>query len=230
MAIPIKLPIHLLLALWCVGCATTGQSTGELNAALAWFVPSDQVSRWPDATDGEPLRRAPAVIVAWGPRPPPSLDAEPVALPLKAARERWIAAIQDKLARSGAVASAVGTPPDTFADGVFLDDLRALVADQPADLVVLFSLDVAQRRYHVSWPANATVYVASIIEVRTTARAVGVTPAGRPVFAETRTGFDEGTTQNYSLVEEAAERAAVDALADAIVRRLDLIAKGARSS
>ncbi len=221
--------IPLVLALMCVGCATTGQSAVDLNAALGWFVPPDQASRWPNAAEGEPLRRPPAVIVAWGPYPPPSKNAEATPLPPKVDRERWVAAIQGKLARSGVVASAVGTPPNTFDDGVMLEGLQAMIVDRPTDLVVLFSLEVAERRYHVSSPAGASVFVASVIEVSTTARAVGVTPAGRPVFAETRTGFDEGTTHNSSQVKEAAERAAVDALADAVVRRLDLMAKG-RSS
>jgi hypothetical protein len=224
-----KSAIPLVLALTCVGCATTGQTAEDLNAALGWFVPPDQVSRWPHAAEGEPLRRPPAVIVAWGPYPPPSTNADATPLPPKVDRERWVAAIQGKLARSGVVASAAGTPPNTFDGGVMLEGLQAMVRDRPTDLVVLFSLEVAERRYHVSAPSGATVFVASVIEVSATARAIGLTPAGRPVFAETRTGFDEGSTHRYSEVKEAAERAAVDALADAVVRRLDLTAKGRRS-
>lgn len=224
-----KASIHVLVVLWCVGCAATGQSAGDLKTALAWFVAPNQRAHWPDVFPGESFRSAPAVVIAWGPRIAPAGEAEAAPLPPKAVRERWIAAIQDKLARSGEVSRAVGTPPDMFDDGVALDGLRTLAGEPPADLIVMFSLDASQRRYHVSFPGNSTVYVASVIEARTTARAVGVTPAGRAVFAETRTGFDEGTTHNHSQVEEAAERAAVDALADAIVRRLDRMGKGRRS-
>lgn len=216
--------LFLVVLLACVGCATTRQSAAELNAGLAWVVPAERSQGWPLATeDAVRLERVPAVVIAWVPSPAGQGEAPYRAT--RAARESWIAAIEDKLDRSGLVTRAEGSPPDTFDDGVTVTALQTLGTDRQADVIVLFGLDAAERRYHVSWPTRP-VYVVDVIEVQTTARAVGVTPAGRPVFTETQTGFDEGPTRFEDEVEQASGRAALNALADAIVRRLSQISPG----
>ncbi len=214
-----------LVVLACVGCATTRQSAGELNAGLVWFVPPVQAGGWPSATDTRTrLERAPLVVIAWSPASSPEGEASSPAT--RAVRERWIAAIKEKIDRSGHVAGVEGSPPGTFDGGVSLTGVQKLAADQHADMIVLFSLDFSERRYHVSWPGGFAVYVVDVIEVLATARAVGLAPTGRPVFAETQTGFDENTTEFESEVEETAGRVAVNALADAIVRRIHEVSSG----
>jgi hypothetical protein len=97
-----------------------------------------------------------------------------------------------------------------------------LATDSGADLVVVFTFDVRTRRYHnTQWGAVWTE-----VEVLTLAHGVGLTAEGVPVLSETREGFDLGTPERHSVeeLEAAAARAAVDALADAIVERLRLVA------
>ncbi len=208
--------------LGCAGCATARQSTAELSAGLAWFPPAEGSPPWPPAIEGDVrLERAPIVVVAWAPVPAPE-GQTPLGVSTRRDREAWIAAIESKLDRSGWVARAEPSPPDTFEGGVTVADLRTLGADRQADVIVLFGMTVAERRYHVSWP-TLPVYVVDVIEVRTIGRAVGVTPAGRPLFTETQTGFDERPTQFEAEVREASRRAAVSALADAVVRRFQEI-------
>jgi hypothetical protein len=177
--------------------------------------------------NGIRLEQAPVVVIAWVPSPVREAEAPHVAT--RSDREAWITAITAKLGRSGRVARAEGVPPATFEEGVALTGLQTLATDRRADLIVLFGLDVAQRRYHVLVPTEPTS-VADVIEVRTTARAIGMTPTGRPVFAETQVGFNEGNTLQYAQVEDDSERAAVDAMAAAIIRRIDQMTKGKRSS
>ncbi|MFZ5862218.1 MAG: hypothetical protein ACOYXR_05185 [Nitrospirota bacterium] len=205
----------------CAGCATPRQSADEVNSGLLWFVPLDDAAGWALADPGAMrLERSPTVVLAWGPS---ASDGPRVPTLIRSDREQWIAAIKSKLEGSGWVTRVEGSAPETFEGGVTVNGLRTLASARDADLIVLFGRDVSERRYHVSWPTRP-VYVVDVIEIRTTARAVGVTSAGRPVFAEAQTGFEEGRTLFESEVREASSRSAVNALADAIVRRLKQIA------
>lgn len=205
------------------GCATTRQSAADLDAALAWFVPESNRT-WPGAAEETmAFERPPAVAVAWVPQ---ENDAtRPRAT--KSAREGWIAAIQEKLARSNRVASAVGTPPDLFDDGVTIEGLQALARDRKVDVVVLFGFEVTRRRYHAFEPVSSGLggqaSVDNVLEVVTIGRAVGVTATGRPIFADMQNGFASADPRARSLeeLEAISERVAADSLAEAIVVRLD---------
>jgi hypothetical protein len=221
----------LFVVLSCVGCATTRQSVADLNTGLAWFVPPEQAEGWPFATESEPrLERAPTVVVAWSPAP--RRDGEPTALATRAVRERWIAAIKEKLDRSGRVTRVEGSPPDTFDGGVTVTGLQTLAADRGADVIVLFGLETDKRQYHAFEPlAGATgrpADVANVVEVVALARTVGVTPSGVPLFADTQKGFAsaESHARTAEELEAISNRVAVDALADAIVLRLTQISPG----
>lgn len=219
----------LVLMFWGAGCSAPRQSAGELNAGLLSVVPSNTIQDWPLAA-GEPVRleRSPQVVVAWSHRPTGDGDARP--RPTKTAREGWIAAITHKLQRSGRVASASGTAPDLFDDGVTVEGVRRLAEDRRADVVVVFAFDVKTRRYHAFEPLSdrpgAPADVESHVEIVTLAHAVGFTAAGVPIFTDTERGFASGLPERRSFEELAAtsHRVAVDALADGVVARLRLIA------
>lgn len=227
----------LLVGLLCVGCATTRQSVADVNAGLAWFLSPEHAEGWPVATKtGARLERAPTVVIAW--HPAPSREAEPSAPATRAVREGWIAAIKEKLDRSGQVTRVEGSAPDAFAGGVTITGLQQLAADRGADLVVLFGLETATRQYHAFEPqhhlevgagaARGPVDVANVVEVVALARTVGVTPSGVPLFADSQKGFASGDTHTRTVeeLEEISRRVAVDALAGAIVQRLRQISPG----
>lgn len=219
---------RVLALLLLSACATTRQSAADLNAALAWFVPPELGQAWPGAAeDPARLERQIAVAVAWVPKETDA--ARPRAT--KSAREGWIGAIQEKVARSDRVASAVAAPPDVFDDGVTLEGLQALARDQQVDVVVLFGFEVTRRRYHAFEPVSSgfggQASVDNVLEVVTVGRAVGVTATGRPIFADMQNGFASADPRARSVeeLEAISERVAVDSLAEAILVRLERLAK-----
>lgn len=210
-----SIPACLVILVLCsAGCAAQRQSAGELNAVLAWFVTPDHAEGWPPATtDRQRLAREPIVVIAWSPAPSPDAAT-------RAVREGWIAAIKEKLDRSGLAARTEGSAPDTFEGGVTAPRLQSLAEERRADVVVLFGIETATRRYQTAAPTPGIV--SSVVEVVAQARAVGVTPSGVPLFADTQKGFAASDVQKRTVeeLETTSKRVAVDALADAIVRRL----------
>ncbi len=219
----------LVLMLWGAGCSTvTKQSAGDLNAGLLLVVPPP-AAEWPRATQGTTrLAAAPRVIVAWAPSE--SQDGDVAVHATKATREAWIAAMRQKIERSGMVASVVGAAPDHFDDGLTLAGVQRLATDSGADLAVVFTFDVRKRRYHAFDPASGSsggqTAVENQVEVMTLAHGVALTTAGVPVLIETQKGFASGTPARRSVeeLEAISKRTAVDALADAMVERLRMVA------
>jgi hypothetical protein len=219
----------LVLMFWGAGCSITKQSVGDLNAGLLLVVPPQASADWPLATQGTTrLAVAPRVIVAWA-RSEPHDGAE-AAHVTKASREGWIAAMREKIERSGMVASVAGAAPDHFDDGLTLAGVQKMAADHGADMVVVFTFDVRKRRYHAFGTVTDRSDVESQVEVMTLAHAVGVAASGAPVFTETQKGFASGTPQRRSVeeLEAISKRTAVDALSDAVVERLRMVAPDAK--
>lgn len=220
--------IRIVVGLCCVGCTAPKQTAGELQAGLFWFVPAGQAEGWrtSPADPGSLLPFAP-VIVAW--TPVPSHDGEPVVRPPKATRESWIEVIRTKLQQSGAAATAA--PPDTFDDGPTLEGIRTLAASRQARVVVLFGVELNRRRFNTSEPYAASP-LKNTLEILATARSVGMTPEGRPVFTEVRVGFDSETRDLRSVdeVEDVAIRVALEGMADATARRLRMVLKEAEGT
>lgn len=219
----------LLVILSCVACSSSRQSVTDLNDGLAWFVPPDRAEGWPVATQaGARLERSPTVVIAWSSTA--TRDAAVTVDATRMAREHWIAAIKEKLERSGA--RALPSPPDTFEEGVTLAGLRQLATDRGADVIVLFGLETAKRQYHAFEPMagarGGTADVANVVEVVTLAKAVGVSSTGVPLFADTQKGFAsaESHVRTVEELEETSHRVAVDAVAEAVVRRLNDISPG----
>ncbi|HET8760382.1 MAG TPA: hypothetical protein VFN94_04900 [Nitrospiria bacterium] len=220
----VSVTLWLALILVAAGCATTRQSAVELNAGLLLVVPSSTAQGWPRASDvAVRLERTPKVAVGWS-RPVRSGDVE--VRPTKAAREAWIAAVTRKLAESGRVAGAVAIAPDRFDEDLTLAAVQHVAAEQGADVVLLFSFEVTKRRYHAFGAMADHADVESQVEVVTLAHAAGFTPSGVPVVTETQKGFASGTPERRSFEELQAtsQRVAVNALSDAIVARLRVIA------
>jgi hypothetical protein len=235
--------LRIVLGLCCVGCFAPRQTTSELNEALAWFVPPEQSSMWLQSVRGAPVEptrpiQPPAsVVVAWVPSRS-SADEEPTRIST-ASREAWTALIRGKLERSGLGLTVAVTPPDAFEHGVSLEGVQTVAQQHTARVVVLFGVDVSRRRYNVFEPATPQTGVArvtppqppltgvkgvtNIIEVVSTARVIGVTPAGKPLFSASKRGYDVGADQYVSVfdLEEVSSRAAVDELANSIVRHLE---------
>lgn len=219
----------LLLMLWGAGCSITKQSAGDLNAGLLLVAPSQAAAEWPLAKQGTTrLAAAPRVVVAWTQSEPH--DGAEATHATKASREGWIAAMRQKIERSGTVASVVGTAPDHFDDGLTLAGVQRLAEDHGADIVVVFTFDVRKRRYHAFETATGTsggpMAVENQVEVMTLAHGVGLTASGVPVLIETQKGFASGTPARRSVeeIESISKRTAVDALADAVVERLRMVA------
>jgi len=59
--------------------------------------------------------------------------------------------------------------------------------------------------------------------VVSTARVIGVTPAGKPLFSASKLGYEVGTDASRSVyeLEEVSSRAAIDEMANSIVRHLE---------
>lgn len=223
----VSVTLWLALMVVAAGCATTRQSAVELNAGLLLVVPSSTAHEWPRASDvAVRLERAPKIAVAWS-RPVRSGDVE--VRPTKAAREAWIAAITRKFVESGRVAGAVAIAPDRFDEDMTPAAVRRVAAEQGADVVLLFSFEVTKRRYHAFGAMTDHADVESQLEVVTLAHAAGFAPSGVPVLTETQKGFASGTPERRSFeeIQATSQRVAVDALADAIVARLRLIAPDA---
>lgn len=217
------------------GCAAGRQGPGDLNAALHWFAPTATAQGWPQASEGDPgVSGAPAVVIAWVRPASPEPEARGV---VKAVRTAWTDAIQRKINRSGATVGSAVAGADRFDDGVSLEDVRALAQEHGANVVILFGVQVNKRRYHSaghvptshdrgdrpSTAAGAAPPIATVItEVLVTARSVGLTGSGRPLFAETATGFDSEASHLRTVdeLEETAGRVAVDALGSSIADRL----------
>jgi hypothetical protein len=213
-----------------VGCFAPRQSTRELNEALAWFVPPEQRSMWLQSVRGvpveptRPIQPPASVVVAWVPSRS-SADEEPTRIST-ASREAWTALIRGKLERSIQGLTVAATSPDAFEHGVSLEGVQTVAQQQTARVVILFGVDVSRRRYNVFSPATPQTGVAgvrNIIEVVSTARVIGVTPAGKPLFSASKRGYDVGTDQSRSVfeLEEVSSRAAVDEMANSIVRHLE---------
>jgi hypothetical protein len=206
-----------------------------VHAGLAWFTPSEAAQQWPRAPEqAVRLGGPPLVVVAWVPAP--AAGDEPPRVITKAARAAWVGAIRGKLERSGLTRGVVASPPETLEDGVTLERVRALADAQKADLVVLFGLDFKGRRYHTSAPSATESsrprnQVDTIVEVLSVSRTVGLDASGRPLFADKQQGFDSEATLVRSVdeLEKTASRVAVDAIADAMIRRLSLLVPERRS-
>jgi hypothetical protein len=206
-----------VLAFCVAGCSASRQSATELNTGLAWFVSPERVQDWPLATEAPSrMERPPAVVIAWSP-----VLSQGAAT--RAVRAAWIVTIKDKLERSGRVARADASAPDTFEGGVTAARLQALAVERGADVVILFGIETATRRYHAFDPRPGMVSdVASVVEVVALAKAVGVSPAGVPLFADTQKGFATADIQKRTVeeLEATSQRVAVDLLSDAIIRRV----------
>lgn len=217
--------IRIVVGLCFVGCAAPKQTAGELQAGLFWFVPAGQVDGWHTSpADSLSVPPSAPVIVAWA--PVPSHDGAPMVRPPKATRESWIEVIRSRLERSGAAATSA--PPDTFDDGPTPEGIRTLAASRQARVVVLFGVELNRRRFNTSEPYAASP-LKNTLEILATARSVGVTEEGRPVFTEVRVGFDSETRDLRSgdEVEDVAIRVALEGMADATARRLKMVLKEA---
>lgn len=159
----------------------------------------------------------PSVVVAWAPVPARS-DDRPIRPP-KATRELWIEAIRAKFERSGAAASAAA--PDTFDDGLTAEGLQALARGRNAQLVVVFGVELTRRRYNTGNP-QAVAPVDNTVEVLARAQAVGLTPEGRPLFSDSKNGFDSEINGRRSVdeIEDVSIRVALDGVATAAAWRL----------
>ncbi|MBI3607401.1 MAG: hypothetical protein HY207_05485 [Nitrospirae bacterium] len=223
------------VGLSCFGCAAHRQTVADLEAALVSFMPPEQGAEWLGSLrTGTPAARpaAPptAIVVVWVPaRPAEGVEPRRVS---KAVRERWMAAIREKLEREGLAARVDVMPPDVFDDGVSLSGVRTVATRHEAELVVLFTVEITRRRYdafaHGTTATGGASSVKNIVEVVSMARAIGVTPAGQPLFSGSKRGFDSeaGHMRSVDEVEEVSNRVAIEELGDMIVLHIDQVFYG----
>jgi hypothetical protein len=223
------------VGLSCFGCAAHQQTAAELEGELVSLMPAEQGAEWiRSLRTASPVPRSTApptgIVVAWvPPRPVEGVESQRVPT---AARERWMAAIREKLERAGLAARVAVTSPDLFDDGVSLGRVGTAAKQHEADLVVLFTVDVTRRRYNTFAPGTMAPgevsRVTNIVEVVSTARAVGVTPAGQPLFSGSKRGSDSeaGHMRSADEVEEVANRVAIEEIGDLIASQIDRVFYG----
>ena len=223
------------MGLLCFGCAAHQQTAAELEGALVSLVPAEQGAEWISSLrTASPAPRSIApptgIVVAWVPaRPVEGVESQRIPT---AARERWMASIREKLERAGLAARVVVTSPDLFDDGLSLDRVGTAAKQHEADLVVLFTVDITRRRYNTFSPGNIVTgrvsRVTNVVEVVSTARTIGVTPAGQPLFSGSKRGSDSeaGYMRSVDEVEEVANRVAIEEIGDLIALQIDRVFYG----
>jgi hypothetical protein len=218
----------MVFVLLCAGCVPHRQTAAELQEALAWFPPAGEGEAWPRASSPPPaLPAGPvAVVIAWVPTPGAPVGDGPTHVS-KTTRERWLASLRGGIARSARASRVEAAPPERFDEGLTLKGVRAVAEEHGAQLVVLFAIDVDRKRHNAFDPGTGATgegsRVRNVMEVVSTARVLGVTPAGEPVLSGRKMGYDTASDHARSMdeVEEVAIRVAIEEIADLVEIRLN---------
>ena len=218
--------LGVAFVLLCAGCVSHRQTAAELQEALAWFPPTGAGEAWPPASSPPPgLPPGPVVIViAWVPSGAPQGEAPKRVS--KSTRERWLASLRGGVARSARASRVETAPPEVFEEGVTLKGVQAVAEEHGAQLVVLFAIEVDRKRHNAYDPGTGATgegsRVRNVMEVVSTARVLGVTPAGAPVLSGWKIGYDTASdhTRGMDEVEEVSTRVAIEEVADLIGVRL----------
>lgn len=217
--------LGVALVLLCSGCVPHRQTAAELREALAWFPPTGEGEAWPPVSSPLPMTAGPvAIVIAWIPVEAPRGD-EPKRVS-KAARERRLASLRVGIARSARASRVEAAPAEFFEEGLTLKGVRAVAEEHGAQLVVLFAIEVDRRRHNAFDPGTGAAgegsRIRNVMEVVSTARVLGVTPAGEPVLSGRKTGYDTASdhARNMEEVEEVSTRVAIEEIADLVGVRL----------
>jgi len=218
----------MVFVLLCAGCVPHRQTAAELQEALAWFPPAGEGEAWPRASSPPPaLPAGPvAVVIAWVPTPGAPVGDGPTHVS-KTTRERWLGVVRGGIARSARASRVEAAPPERFDEGLTLKGVRAVAEEHGAQLVVLFAIDVDRKRHNAfdlgTGATGEGSRVRNVMEVVSTARVLGVTPAGEPVLSGRKMGYDTASDHARSMdeVEEVAIRVAIEEIADLVEIRLN---------
>ena len=225
--------LGLALVLCCAGCVPHRQTAADLQDALAWFPPAGAGEAWPPASSPPPALPAGsvAIVIAWVPTPGAPAGDGPTRVS-KTARERWLASLRGGIARSARASRVEAAPPERFDDGLTLKGVRAVAEEHGAQLVVLFAIEVDRTRHNAFAPGTGATgegsRVRNVMEVVSTARVLGVTPAGEPVLSGRKMGYDTASDHERGMeeVEEVSTRVAIEEIADLVDVRLKQLESG----
>ena len=225
--------LGVAFVLLCAGCVVHRQTTADLQEALAWFPPAGEGEAWPGASN--PPTALPAgpvaIVIAWVPTPG-ALAGDGSTRVFKTTRERWLASLRGGIARSARASRVEAAPPERFDDGLTLKDVRAVAEEHGAQLVVLFAIEVDRTRHNAFAPGTGATgegsRVRNVMEVVSTVRVLGVTPAGEPVLSGRKMGYDTASDHERGMeeVEEVSTRVAIEEIADLVDVRLKQLESG----
>ena len=225
--------LGVAFVLLCAGCVPHRQTAADLQEALAWFPPAGEGEAWPPASSQRPaLPAGPvAIVIAWVPALGAPAGDGPTHVS-KTMRERWLASLRGGIARSARASRVEAALPEFFEEGFTLKGVRAVAEEHGAQLVVLFAIEVNRTRYNAFDPGTGATgegsRVRNVMEVVSTARVLGVTPAGEPVLSGRMTGYDTASDHVRSMeeVEEVSTRVAIEEIADLVDIRLKQLGSG----